>query len=238
MSLGNKKYYNFPIVLLEGFMVDNTNVFKNIHAYATYVQALTYYEKEGFNWVVNEDIEKAITLSDSYFGVKTGDKLKTFETGKELFDSIPLKTPKVGLSIDMFLDYYRNDKDDFQKVCLLGFLAIKSILQKKAYCKITNNYWLSRMDGKAKSIEDFSQLSSSIKKYANEYQTKKIKSELRDYWSLVTYARYTRGFYVSLKLNLEKLVYEAEKRRRSTKEKQAKSAQKIALDKALKRLEV
>jgi hypothetical protein len=238
MRVSNKRYYNFPIVLLEEFMVADLRVFKNIHAYATYVQALTYCEKEGFDWVVNEDVEKAVTLSDSYFGVKTGDKLNTFETGKELFESIPLKTPKVGLSIDMFLDYYGNDKDDFQKVSLLGFLAIKSILQKKAYCKITNNYWLSRMDGKAKSIEDFSQLSSSIKKYANEYQTKKIKSELRDYWNLVTYARYTRGFYVSLRLNLEQLVYEAEKRRRSAKEKQAKSAQKIALDKALKRLEV
>ena len=65
---------------------------------------------------------------------------------------------------------------------------------------------------------------------------KKIKTELRDNWNLITYSRYTRGFYVSFKLDLEQLVYEAEKRRKSTKEKQAQLAEKLALEKALSRL--
>lgn len=224
-----KKYFNFPIVLLENFLEDDRHCLKNILDYAIYLHSLS---------LEYGDEEDKIKSSANFFNVSLGDWERTEKNGEILYESIPNNTPMVGMSLSVFWDYYKNDKTEFEKVTLLGFLAIKSILQKKAYCKITNNYWLSRMDGKAKSIEDYNQLSSSIKKYANEYQTKKIKSELRDYWSLVTYARYTRGFYVSLKLNLEQLIYEAEKRRKSTKEKQAKSAQKIALDKALKRLEV
>jgi hypothetical protein len=35
-----------------------------------------------------------------------------------------------------------------------------------------NNYWLARIDGKAKTINDIKDLSKEIRKYANEYQTK------------------------------------------------------------------
>jgi hypothetical protein len=79
-------------------------------------------------------------------------------------------------------------------------------------------------------------LSSSIYKYANEYQTKKIKYQLSEYWNLITYSRYTRGFYVSFSLSLDELVYEAEKRRKSVKEKQKRQLQNEAVKNALIRL--
>jgi hypothetical protein len=118
----------------------------------------------------------------------------------------------------------------------LGFLAIKSILQNKPYCKITNNFWLSRMSGFSKSVSDPSKLPKSILKYSNEYQTKKIKQELILEWYLVYFARYTRGFYVSFKLDLNQLTLEAEKRRRATQVKQLKIAQDEALKLAMKKL--
>jgi len=68
-------------------------------------------------------------------------------------------------------------------------------------------------------------LPSIIQKYANEYQTVKIKNELRS-WGLVTYSRYTRGFYVSFILDLNALVIAAEGKRKSTKEKQYKQHEK------------
>ena len=92
------------------------------------------------------------------------------------------------------------------------------------------------MDGKSKSCE-FDNLTKEIRKYANEYQTKKIKYELRDGWKLIHYSRYTRGFYVSFKLTLQELVYEAEKRRKSFRQKKQKEVEKEALKRALKRLE-
>ncbi len=221
------KYFNFPIVLLEGFLVDDKRVLKNIFDYALYAHTLDY----EFG-----DEEQMMSDAQEYFGVTCGNKNRTYENGENLYNSIPEKTPMVGINKDRWFDYYKNDKPEFDKVSLLGFLAIKSILQNKAYCKIDNKFWLSRMDGKAKSIKDNSELSKELLIYANEYQTKKIKSELIDNWGLVHYSRYTRGFYVSYNLNINDLVFEAEKRRKSTKEKQRKEAEQLALKKALERL--
>jgi hypothetical protein len=49
------------------------------------------------------------------------------------------------------------------------------------------------------------------------------------------YSRYTRGFYVSIDktFTLDKLVFEAEKRRKSTKEKQLKQKKEDARKAAL-----
>jgi hypothetical protein len=91
------------------------------------------------------------------------------------------------------------------------------------------------MDGK-KTIKEFSDLSSSIAKYNNEYQTVKIKNDLRINWGLITYSRYTKGFYISFKINLDSLVYYAENNRTSNKIKQLKASNKLALDKALLRI--
>ncbi len=238
MVKGKARYFNFPIILLKGFLINHRDVLNNIIEYAMYVHCKSYLEKDGFEWTINveNNIKKLMSLSESFFGVKTNDKMKTFKNGKILFQSIPDKTPMVGLNIDIFLDFYNNEKDEFEKVCLLGFLAIKSIVQNKPYCKIVNKFWLSRMEGNAKSINEISELSIPIRKYANEYQTKKIKNELIDNWGLKHYSRYTRGFYVSFILSLEELVFEAENRRKSNKAKQRKLNEKIAIEKALNRL--
>ncbi len=86
----------------------------------------------------------------------------------------------MGIDITIWFDYYKNDKTDFQKICLLGYLAIKNILQKNAYCKISNKYWLSRMDGKSRVINDFNELSKSLQKYVVKYQLRKIKGDLKE----------------------------------------------------------
>jgi hypothetical protein len=65
---------------------------------------------------------------------------------------------------------------------------------------------------------------------------RKIKFELSQSWGLTTYSRYTRGFYVSFTLSLEELVFEAEKRRKSLKEKQARQRECNAVQAALNRL--
>jgi hypothetical protein len=85
-----------------------------------------------------------------------------------------------------------------------------------------NNYRLSYIDDKTKTIPDIAYLSREGRKYANEYQTKRIKTELRDNWGLLTLSPYFRGFYVSFKVTFEGLVMEAEKRKKSNHEKQHK----------------
>jgi hypothetical protein len=220
------RYFNFPIELLSDFLNDGSKVLNNISDYALYSHSL--------NMEYGDELE-CMKASQIFFKITCSNIEKSLNNGKQLFDSIRPNSPMVGINLTIFWDYYKNDKSEFDKACLLAFLAIKSILNKKPYCKIDNRFLLARMDGKAKSC-DFDSLSSSIYKYANEYQTKKIKYQLSEYWNLITYSRYTRGFYVSFSLSLDELVYEAEKRRKSVKEKQKRQLQNEAVKNALIRL--
>jgi len=181
-----------------------------------------------------DDLVK-LKSSAKYFNVTLGDAKYVFKKGGELIENEIVGYPKVGINTKTYWDFRDNYKSEFEKVSLLAFLAIKSILQQKAYCKIGNKFWLARMDGKASSCES-EELSAAIGKYSNEYQLRKIKNSLVDNWNLVTYSRYNRGFYISLKLPLEKLAFEAEKQRANVKNKKRKDEIKQAYLNAMKRL--
>lgn len=227
-SKNDERYFNFPIQLLKRFMIDDNKALNDICDYAIYENSLKL--------ILGESELENMKDSAKFFNVVLGSVQHSLENGKSLYDNVPQISPKVGLNISIFWDFFKNDKSEFDRICLLGFLAIKSILQKNTYCKIDNKFWLSRMDGNPKSVQDYSELSTPINQFANEYQTKKIKTALRDNWGLVTYSRHTRGFYVSYSLTLEQLIYEAEKRRKATKEKQYKLQEKEALKRVLERL--
>ena len=227
--MGNDtKYFNFPITLLNGFMMETTESLNKILYYSLYAHAQKL--------ELGDETDR-VRAAEHYYGVSLGNFDRALRIGKELYNSIDIKAPKVGINKDIYFDFYKNDKSEFEKACLLAHLAIKSIVQNKAYCKITNLFLLSRMDGNSHSVAEKYELSDDIIKYANEYQLKKIKYELVDNWNLKTYARYTRGFYVSFSLEYKELVYQAEKRRKSTKIKQLKKKQDEALKAALHRLD-
>jgi hypothetical protein len=219
----DKKYFNFPIVLLEGFLIDDKKCLNNILDYAMYA----YCEKYD-----TDDVKRAAR----FFGVTLGNEIRTYRNGNELFDSIPEGLPKVGISKDIFFDYYTNEKTEFQKVTLLAFLAIKSALQNKSYYKMDNNYLFGRMDGKRYPIKNDSELTKELLKFKNEYQSVKIKNELILNWGLVHYAYYTRGFYVSFKMPLEDLIFQVEKKKKSNKLKEQKEKEKAARVAAMERL--
>jgi len=219
-----KIYFNFPIILLKDFLSDTPKVMNEIMYYALFNHT---------NTLRLGSEEDKIESAYRFFGLIPGDKKLIL--GKKLVNSIGFKTPKVGINKDICFDFYENHKTEFEKVCLLAFLAIKSVLGDKAYIKLTNRFWLSRMAGNAKTCGS-DELPKWLKKYDNEYQTKKIKIELRNNWGLKTYSRYTRGFYVSFILDIDTLIFEAEKRRKSIKEKNYKKLENEALKKALLKL--
>lgn len=218
-----KRYFNFPIQLINGFLDNHYKCLKDIYHYAAYAHSVKMY---------NDHELIRVEKSSNYLGVKQETYNDVLLNGKKLYNSIDIKSPKTGLSVAVWFDFYKNEKTEFEKVSLLAFLALKSILQNKSYCKVTNEYLLSRMNGNAKS-SSFSLLPESLKVYANEYQTKKIKRELSNNWGLITYSRYTRGFYVSFSMNLDSLVLQAEKRRLSNQSKELKSKEDEAVKKAL-----
>lgn len=222
-----EKYLNFPIQLLEGFMLNDKQVLSNIMTYAVYEHSLKL--------TLGTELEN-MKASASYCSISLGNVKQSLIDGKKLYNTIPQKPPKVGLNLSILSNFLNNDKSEFDKICLLAFLGIKSILGTKTYCKMGNNFWLARMDGKSKTINDITDLSKEIRKYSTEHQTKKIKTELRNNWGLITYSRYCRGFYVSFKITLEGLIMEAEKRKKSNKEKQYKEQEKELIKKVLEKL--
>lgn len=224
-----EKYFNFPIQLLEDFMKNDTKkILNNISDYVIYEDSLKIYQ--------GTNLEKIISCASKY-DIKLGNNQKTLDNGKELYNSLPINSPRAGIKLSIWWDFYKNDKTEFDKICLLSFLAIKSILgRQKSYCKTTNLYLWARMDGRIKKVNEISDLSNEVRKYASDYQTIKIKTSLINNWGLVTYSRHCRGFYVSYKLTLEKLITEAEMRRESIKTKQYKDQEKELVKKVLDKL--
>lgn len=224
-SKKRERYFNFPVQLLEEFLIDHKKVLDDISDYAIYTHYL--------NLEYGDDGDR-IKESASFFNVSLGNSKNTLERGELLVNSIPSNSPMVGINLSIFWDYFKCEKSEFDKVTLLGFLAIKSILQNKSYCKITNNFWLSRMDGRVKSINEISELTNSIKKYAVNYQLRKIKAELERNWNLKTVSG--RGFSVSFKMSIEALTFEVLKRRKKYKDLELKIAKDKAKKEALTRL--
>jgi len=123
-------YYNFPIQLLNGFLTDKSECLDNILCYATYVrsQKLIYNTARAqFNAAIN------------YMGWKSANPDCDRKKGKELFESLPEKSPMVGISHTVFWQYYSESRTKWQDVELLGYLALKSIVGQKEYAKTTNN---------------------------------------------------------------------------------------------------
>lgn len=225
--MSDEKYFNIPIQLFAGFMNNSFQVLADVSQYAIYENSL----KLEFG----TELEKMEKSAD-FYNMTFIDMQTAYNRAQEVYNRTPHNGPKTGLNISIFWDFYRNEKTDFDKICLLAFLAIKSILGPKPYCKVTNLYLWSRMDGKTNTIVEVNKLSNEVRKYANRYQSENIKNELILNWNLIYYSRYTRGFYVSFKMSLEDLIFEAEKKRKSIKENQQKLLQKEALKKALERL--
>ena len=225
--MANEQYYNAPIALLQGFFTDKKACLNNFLDYHLFrhSQALEY----------NSDLEK-IQASANFYGVILGNPKAALANGQKLYNQFPEGSVMVGISKSKYWDYKKNNKKPFQDACFMADCAIRSILGLKRECKITNNFFWARMDGKANTITDVSELSDTVKKYANRYQTDKIKNELFDNWHLCHYSSNMRGWWVSYDLSLETLALHAEANRKPHLDKQRKEKMKAAREAALRKL--
>lgn len=226
--MSSYEYYNFPIQLVQGFMEDSKQSLLNISHYCIYRIFYENFEKYDGTFT---GYQRACTD----FGMEYKNVADAYKNGMELYNATIDKSPMVGMSSSIYWDYFTNEKTEFEKICLLGDLAFKSILGAKSYIKLDNKYWFSRIDGSVKSI-DKELISDKVRRFLNEYQTKKIKNELIANWGLASYSRYNRGFYVSYKMTLDDLAYHAEKIRKSSRDKKIKEEVQSAHEKALERL--
>ena len=185
--MGNDKvHFNFPIVLLEGFLKDSRESLNNIFDYAMYTKTLDYEH--------GDEIEM-LKSAEKFFGVKSGNKSNAYENGEELYNST-FGTPKTRIAKEVYFEYYRGEKSEFEKVVLLAHLALLSTNKGKPYTKVGKHYLYSRMDGKIKSLASSfkdekltfpdpkvtEQLSDNIRKYATHRYWQRIKKELINKW--------------------------------------------------------
>ena len=231
--MSEKRYFNFPIELLAGFMNNTNVVLGNIFDYCIYKYM--------------HDKKCCVEDAEKYFGVKTGNHNKSIDNGEKIYKMVKDKR-LTGINEssagDLFWSFYKNNKSDFDKAVLLAFLAVKSIVGNKQYYKLTNqNIWFNRIAGQD---DDCETLPKEIAKYCTRYQFDKIKIELNESYKVSIYAYHTRGQYVSLKMSIEELAQVAESRKHKTmkrkivnktKDAYLKSKPETDTDKELKRIQ-
>jgi hypothetical protein len=204
------KYLTFPIKILGVDPEDIHTRLNDAVNYCLYEKAINHQGS------VEEQIKQASEeIGLKYDPTKKDYYFQSYESGKILYQSIPDNSPKTSISIDMIFDFFRNHKTEFETACFLAFAAIKSILQRQPYSKITNEYLVGRMSGNNKAGEP---LNDFVFKFNNRYQLDKIKTELQRNWGLKMYCGKMRGFYVSFSLSHEQLIYYAETKRKKYKD--------------------
>jgi hypothetical protein len=219
-------YLNFPVQMMQGGFTDIKAVCLKAINYGTY----DYMVRNGFSGV-NGFSEALKELDITYGNHEAG-----FKSSKDIYqqtkDSIE-KLVTVSIKRDLLFEYFKNDKSEFEIAVFLGYVALKSIIGKKPYIKITNDYLLARMCGYSSIVELEKDYSPERCKYSTRYHLDKVKTKLESDFGLKLYGQKTRGFYVTFKLSLLDLVYHAELKRESRKEKERKALKTDTINQVL-----
>lgn len=235
MSGKKLEYYNFPIQLLGGFMIDPmkslTSILSyNIEKYARNSISIDHGElplDRVYEWM-------DLPISESNF-------LDLYEHGKTLYNSIPENSPSTGIRIEVFFDYCNNGvyKTKYELIALVAHLALKSILGKSSWKKVNYDFWFSRMDGHTNSVPHH-KLSLEIAEFYTDYKKRKIRDKLELNWNL-QWVRTGgkglnfRGLIVSYKMNHIELYEKAVSLKEDSQLKKMKNKKKLELEQHLKK---
>lgn len=210
------RYLTFPVAILKDSLTDVKQCVNNAMYYCLYDYCQRHTGMK----------DSLIDEAGHFYGITWYNKKNAYANGRVLYNLIPPKSPKTSITKKMIFDFYNNEKSEFEIVVFLAFAAIRSILQKQPYIKITNDYLIGRMSGNSGKGESINPL---LTKYTSRYQLDKIKRELEINWGLKLYGNHTRGYYVSFELALDNLIMQAELKRKRYKEKQLRNRKNEAL---------
>ena len=216
MEKNQQLYFNFPIMMIRGvwegwkdkpdFLRDI--LYFHIENHAQKIEDLNEYEET--------DAQRFKRSAEFWNVSMSGDVSSRQERGAELLAAYEESKVFVGISTDVFWNYYKTQKSDFEWECLIAFLALKSIVGNKSYCKSNNALLFARISGNESSKDDHSLT-------LTEYHRNKIIFKLETEWNLKYYSRYTRGFYFGINVTLQELIFEAESKREKLKVEQLKN---------------
>ncbi len=237
MHLG-EDYYNFPITLLAGILDNPDGVFRDILAWATYDYIKrTQGENENGTKVLNgamgyRKIELAIENMDypaERRNYTQGQLEWWYRHCGEVYATY--KGPRVGISRDKYWQLRERFAEspeeinsntypydfDTERVMWLAFLAMKSIVGNKGYCKTNDLMLFARMNGRSKAFASEADLKANSHPLIASYYTRKkrgtIRRKLAAEFHTATYSHHDRGYYASTRLSLEKLIEAVESKR-------------------------
>ncbi len=222
------RYFNFPIQLLENFLVDSASSLNRISDYCLFAYTLGIDEECG-----GDEILFKMEAATKYYRMSVSNLKSAYKQGEKLYNSIPKKSPHCGMRLEIFWDFYKSHKTDFEKACLLAFLSYRSIIGPKPYCRVTNSFLIARMDGK---IHVSGTISNEVARFATEYQLRKIKRQLQMDWHLVCYGRGTRGCFATFDMSREDLIYEVETKKAEYRMKEIKREERAMLERVKERI--
>jgi len=209
------EYLTFPVIILKDGIKDIKQVTNDAMFYCLYDYCQG---KKGTQAALIQGAEKEL-------GINYGNKKEAYSRGEILYNSIPERSPKTSIRKEIIFDFYKEYKTEFEIITFLAFAAFRSILQKQAYVRTTNDILIRRMAGNLKEKDP---LPKEFLKFNKRYQLDKIKKELQINWGLKLYGHNNRGYYVSFQLELIQLIRYAELKRKSRKEKELQKQKEAA----------
>lgn len=221
-----ERFLNFPIVLLDGFLDNHIECLAKILEYSIF--EMVHSEKAKFR-SIDEFVEQYEFQIDS----KAHTIIKV--TGKILYDSCyGMNYPWTGIHIET-LERFFQERTQFDLVCLLAFLAMKSIIQMKPFCNTKNDLLLSRMAGFAKARND---IPENITHWMScESRRKKVFTELEKHYKVVR-AYKARGITFSInKLNQQELEFALLRQRDKKSNRESTILKRQAKDDAIRQFE-
>jgi hypothetical protein len=226
--MANERYFNIPVQMLRQLQTDRLTFFNNAFDYGLYNIAKNL---EG-------EMEKRYKDSIKFLGVKTGNFEKTVSNAERLSRLYPNNSPFVGIEKEIFFDFYKNSKTEFEICCLAAFLGLRSIVGTKTYCKTNKQHIHGRMFGyvSVKDIPD--KLSSIEEKYKIRWHMDKLLTELERHWHLSLYSGHQRGIYVSFDLELADLVRTVEKHKHTKSLSEFRRLKRDYIQKTIQSLQI
>ena len=226
--MSEQRFFNFPIMMLQGVLEgwkDKKEFLRDVLYF--HIQSHAY-KLEYLNEYEETEVQR-FKRSVEFWGVKMSGNIERSQLrGAELLDEFEKSKVFVGISSEVFWNFYQNDKTQFEWECLAAFLALKSILGKKTFCKSNNALLYARMSGN-ESVKDLHSLSFS------RFHRDKIILKLELEWNVKYYSRYTKGFYFGIDTTLQDLIFYAEDKRESFKANELKKSKSEILKSYQKR---
>jgi hypothetical protein len=141
---------------------------------------------------------------------------ETLRRGKETDKHIPEKEPFPMINIKLLFKFRDYDKSEFEIAQLAAYIAVRSILGKKPYCRTNKLMIISRMFGYTNHFKLFEdnlnekpELYKLYQKYSTRYHIDKVLQELELNWNVIYYSKKIKGMYVGMKDEMKNISYDS-----------------------------